>query len=48
MNPKAGFLARLGWRFKKTLAPHVVEEDFFAAIATAHNVANGPVIFNAP
>ncbi len=47
MNRKAGFLARLGQRLKKILAIHVVEEDFFAAIATAHNVVNGPVIFYA-
>ncbi len=48
MSQKAGFLPRPGWRLKKILAIHVVEEDFFAATATAHGVVNGPVIFNAP
>jgi hypothetical protein len=45
MNPEAGFLVPLGQRFKKILAIHVVEGDFFAAIATVHEVVNGPVIF---
>jgi hypothetical protein len=48
MNQKAGFQACLGWRFKKILAIHVIEADFFAAIATSHGVVNGLVIFNAP
>jgi hypothetical protein len=30
------------------LASHVVEEDFFLAIATADDVVNGPTICNAP
>jgi hypothetical protein len=47
MNQKADFLAPLSHRLKKILAIPAAEEEFFAAIATAHNVVNGPVIFNA-
>ena len=46
MNSKAGFLVRLGWRLKKILPIHVVEEDFFVAITTANNVVNSPMIFH--
>ncbi len=45
MNQKAGFLPRLGQSLKKTLAIHVVEEDFFEAIATSQDAVNCPVIF---
>ena len=47
MNQKAGFLAPLSHRLKKILAIPAAEEEFFAAIATAYDVVNGPVIFNA-
>ncbi len=35
----------LGQRLNKILAIHVAEAGIFAAIATAHAVVNGPVIF---
>ena len=37
----------LGQRRKKILAIHVVEEGLFAAIVTANNVVNSPVIYTA-